>query len=328
MSVYTVALHSPSFPLTDWLCRKRSQRPWQKRWTVFSGEELKYFNDKNSKESDALNHVRLRDMIDVKKINDANSSEKQHRFDLVVIGRVFQFYSDSREDCDNWVAVLHAAIARFQPEENKTMKEGGNLHDPEKQGVLLKQGRGMRQSFRERYVALKGSKFAYYENKEAFVHARPIHILELALANVRPDPSGKHRFIITMNNQKTYTFQAANDMERHGWLDAITEAILRGLVDGEKAASPPTKKETAVQEIMPQIQENHANRVCADCLSVDPSWGVVNLGIMVCIECSGVHRSMGILVSKVRSLELDRSIWTSSLIQVSPIHYKTEKIMQ
>ena len=36
-------------------------------------------------------------------------------------------------------------------------------------------------------------------------------------------------------------------MERHGWLDAITEAILRGLVDGEKAASPPTKKETAVQ---------------------------------------------------------------------------------
>ena len=92
--------------------------------------------------------------------------------------------------------------------------------------------------------------------------------------------------------------------------------------------SLPSLSLSLMQEIMPQIQENHANRVCADCLSVDPSWGVVNLGIMVCIECSGVHRSMGILVSKVRSLELDRSIWTSSLIQVSPIHYKTEKIMQ
>ena len=80
--------------------------------------------------------------------------------------------------------------------------------------------------------------------------------------------------------------------------------------------SPPLPR---VQEILSQIQENPANRVCADCLSVDPSWGVVNLGIMVCIECSGVHRSMGILVSKVRSLELDRSIWTSSLIQVSPL---------
>ena len=67
----------------------------------------------------------------------------------------------------------------------------------------------------------------------------------------------------------------------------------------------------SLQEIMAQIQENPVNRVCADCMSLDPSWGVVNLGIMVCIECSGVHRSMGILVSKVRSLELDRSIWTS-----------------
>ena len=38
----------------------------------------------------------------------------------------------------------------LQPEDNKTMKEGGNLHDPEKQGMLLKQGRGMRQGFRER----------------------------------------------------------------------------------------------------------------------------------------------------------------------------------
>lgn len=67
---------------------------------------------------------------------------------------------------------------------------------------------------------------------------------------------------------------------------------------------------------MKRIQENPANRVCADCMATDPSWGVCNLGIMVCIECSGVHRSMGILVSKVRSLELDRSIWTDSLIKV------------
>lgn len=43
------------------------------------------------------------------------------------------------------------------------------------------------------------------DHPQEFVKARPIHILELALANVRPDPSGKQRFIITMHNQKTYT---------------------------------------------------------------------------------------------------------------------------
>lgn len=50
---------------------------------------------------------------------------------------------------------------------------------------------------------------------------------------------------------------------------------------------------------------------------LDPSWGVVNKGIMVCIECSGVHRSMGVHISKVRSVELDQNIWTDSLILVS-----------
>lgn len=48
-----------------------------------------------------------------------------------------------------------------------------------------------------------------------------------------------------------------------------------------------------------------------------PSWGVVNKGLMVCIECSGVHRSMGVHISKVRSVELDQNIWTDSLINVS-----------
>ena len=41
------------------------------------------------------------------------------------------------------------------------------------------------------------------------------------------------------------------------------------------------------QVILAKVQENSSNKVCADCADANPVWGVVNLGIMVCINCSG-----------------------------------------
>lgn len=47
------------------------------------------------------------------------------------------------------------------------------------------------------------------------------------------------------------------------------------------------------------------NDKCADCGSRKPKWASINLGIMLCIECSGIHRSLGVHISKVRSVTLD-----------------------
>ena len=57
------------------------------------------------------------------------------------------------------------------------------------------------------------------------------------------------------------------------------------------------------------------NSTCADCAAHDPEWACIDHGTTICIDCSGVHRSMGVNVSKVRSLLLDN--WTEDIITVS-----------
>lgn len=56
------------------------------------------------------------------------------------------------------------------------------------------------------------------------------------------------------------------------------------------------------------------NGQCCDCGHTEPKWASINLGITLCIACSGVHRSLGVHYSKVRSLTLDA--WEPEIVKV------------
>ncbi|KAL4955050.1 hypothetical protein BDW69DRAFT_161710 [Aspergillus filifer] len=62
---------------------------------------------------------------------------------------------------------------------------------------------------------------------------------------------------------------------------------------------------------------DQGNHWCADCNSTSKvEWVSINLGIILCIECSGIHRSLGTHISKVRSLTLDVHSFSNDIVEI------------
>ncbi len=60
------------FPFPPLFSSRKNNRPWQRRWVVFNGSELKYFQNKQDKDYACLNTVQLEKMIDVKRVPDVS----------------------------------------------------------------------------------------------------------------------------------------------------------------------------------------------------------------------------------------------------------------
>lgn len=79
----------------------------------------------------------------------------------------------------------------------------------------------------------------------------------------------------------------------------------------EDKACPSDWKE----QIEKIIASDASNMVCADCSEdcADSNWGAWNHGVFVCIKCSGIHRQMGVDISKVKSTQYDK--WKNNELQ-------------
>jgi len=71
-------------------------------------------------------------------------------------------------------------------------------------------------------------------------------------------------------------------------------------------------------KLLDQVRSiDQGNAWCADCGSNSKvEWVSINLGIILCIECSGIHRSLGTHISKVRSLTLDTLSFTNDIVEL------------
>ncbi|KAF5910129.1 stromal membrane-associated protein 1-like isoform X1, partial [Clarias magur] len=67
------------------------------------------------------------------------------------------------------------------------------------------------------------------------------------------------------------------------------------------------------QAILTKMLREEDNKYCADCEAKGPRWASWNLGVFICIRCAGIHRNLGVHISRVKSVNLDQ--WTPEQIQ-------------
>uniref|UniRef100_A0AAX7TIM7 Small monomeric GTPase n=1 Tax=Astatotilapia calliptera TaxID=8154 RepID=A0AAX7TIM7_ASTCA len=121
-------------------------------------------------------------------------------------------------------------------------------------------------------------------------------------------------FIIVSFTGQTWHFEAPSMDERDSWVTAIESQILASLGSCESGRNKARRSSQSEAVALQAIRNAKGNSQCVDCEAPNPTWASLNLGALICIECSGIHRNLGTHLSRVRSLDLDD--WPGELTQV------------
>ncbi|XP_005912662.1 arf-GAP with GTPase, ANK repeat and PH domain-containing protein 3 isoform X2 [Haplochromis burtoni] len=112
-------------------------------------------------------------------------------------------------------------------------------------------------------------------------------------------------FVIVSLTGQTWNFEASTYEERELWVQAIESQIFASLQSCESIKNKSRLGSQSDAMAIQSIRNVRGNSFCVDCDAPNPDWASLNLGALMCIECSGIHRNLGTHLSRVRSLDLD-----------------------
>ncbi|KAH9487630.1 Arf-GAP with Rho-GAP domain, ANK repeat and PH domain-containing protein 1 [Bulinus truncatus] len=266
-----------------------SNRGWRKRGVVFNGTSLRHYMDLCSPVP--IRIIPLKCMVKVRCGYKTQTTKTVSDLSCTPTLKIaFScFPRETADDCIKWALTLGAAITQCQ-------KYGWFQEDaekPDKKGFV-------RINSKKYFSTVMSQKLTYYDTLEDFEMGSPRHEIELKLASFKiVDPK---KFKLKLSTHKTFfdlTFEDQDDMQQ--WTSALADAIASSLSD---------------DAVLKRVRANESNSWCADCGSERSYWASVNLGIVLCENCAGVHRTFNLKQSKVRSLRMDITVWTPSLVDL------------
>ncbi|XP_070800995.1 arf-GAP with coiled-coil, ANK repeat and PH domain-containing protein 2 isoform X2 [Pituophis catenifer annectens] len=196
------------------------------------------------------------------------------------------------------------------------------------EGYLFKRASNAFKTWNRRWFSIQNNQLVY---QKKFRDAPTVVVEDLRLCTVKPCEDLERRFCFeVVSPTKSCILQADSEKLRQAWIQAVQTSIASAYrekgeeAEVEKKRPPSTGSPESSQESkekllkgegsLQRVQAIAGNVVCCDCGQADPRWASINLGITLCIECSGIHRSLGVHFSKVRSLTLDS--WEPELLKL------------
>ncbi|XP_061777712.1 arf-GAP with SH3 domain, ANK repeat and PH domain-containing protein 1 isoform X2 [Nerophis ophidion] len=215
--------------------------------------------------------------------------------------------------------LIKSSLQLDQKEDSQSKQGGYSMHQlqgnkefgSEKKGYLLKKSDGLRKVWQRRQCSVKGGMLTI---SHATSNRQPVK-LNLLTCQVKPSPEDRKCFDLISHN-RTYHFQAEDEQEFVIWISVLTnskEEALNMAFRGEQTSGSEDGLEDLTKAIIEDVLRMPGNELCCDCGASDPKWLSTNLGILTCIECSGIHREMGVHISRIQSMELDK-LGTSELL--------------
>ncbi|XP_072497326.1 arf-GAP with coiled-coil, ANK repeat and PH domain-containing protein 1 isoform X2 [Notamacropus eugenii] len=245
---------------------------------------------------------------------------------------VLESAREKRDMEQRHVLLKEQELSGEEPEPGLKEGPGGLVME----GHLFKRASNAFKTWSRRWFTIQNNQLVY---QKKYKDPMTVVVDDLRLCTVKLCPDIERRFCFeVVSPSKSCLLQADSEQLLQLWVSAVQSSIAtafsqaqedRGSLDQGPChsasglastlacggASRGTSRGSSVAgRVAAQVQSVDGNAQCCDCREPAPEWASINLGVTLCIQCSGIHRSLGVHFSKVRSLTLDS--WEPELVKL------------